>query len=67
MLRLINAGKHLPTSYFVDSQGYFQPGMIGMITGPFGPSQHTCGVCTGPNPIGIIDDIRDAKIDTILK
>lgn len=59
MLRLINTFNHLPQSYDLDPDSYFEPGQIGSLRIKNG--KVVVGVCDGLNPEGIIDDIRTDK------
>jgi len=56
MLRIIQAGNSLPTSFPVDPNAEFMPGMCGQLT-TLG-SNIVCGVSDGSAPLGIIDDIK---------
>ena len=55
-LRIVQAGNALPTSYPVDPNGEFQPGMIAQL-GVIG-NNIVAGVSDGTAPVGIIDDIK---------
>lgn len=65
MLRLVNAGNATPISYLVDPTDFFEPGMIGSLTGRVG-GRDICGRSKGTMPIGIIDDIRNGTDDSTL-
>jgi len=56
MLRLIQVGSSLPTSFPVDPTCTFEPGMIAQLK-VLG-NEVVCGVSDGTAPIGIIDDIN---------
>src|SRR5271157_1297008 len=56
MLRLIQIGNNLPTSFPVDPTATFQAGMIGQLK-VLG-NEIVCGTSDGTAPIGIIDDIN---------
>jgi hypothetical protein len=56
MLRLVQVGNALPTSYICDPSAEFQPGMLAELT-VIG-NQVMATVSNGTAPIGIIDDIR---------
>lgn len=56
MLKLIQVGNALPTSYPVDPNAVFQPGMIAQL-GVVG-NNIVCGVSDGTAPLGIIDEIK---------
>ena len=55
MLRLIQIGNALPTSFPVDPTASFQPGMIAQLK--VMGNEVVCGVSDGTAPLGIIDDI----------
>ncbi len=56
MLRIIQAGNALPTTFPVDPNATFQPGTVGQLY-VIG-NNIVCGVSDGTAPIGIIDDIK---------
>lgn len=64
MLRLIQPGKALPTSYIVHCTNQFEPGQIGTIIGRTIKGEDICGLCRGYRPIGIIDDIKNGTDDS---
>lgn len=57
MFRVIQAGTGRPTSYPVDPNAIFQPGMIGQLK--IIGNDIVLGVSDGMAPIGIIDDLKD--------
>lgn len=56
VFRIVQSGNSLPTSYPVDPNAEFQPGMIAQlgVTG----NNIVCGVSDGTAPFGIIDEIK---------
>jgi len=56
MLRIIQAGNTLPTSYPVDVSSSFQPGQIGQLK--LVGQDIVVGLSDGTAPLGIIDDVR---------
>jgi hypothetical protein len=56
MFRIVQSGNALPTSYPVDPNAEFQPGMIGQLK-VIG-NNIVCGVSDGTAPLGILDDIK---------
>lgn len=56
MFRIVQAGNSLPTSYPVDPNAEFEPGMIAQL-GVIG-NNIVCGVSDGTAPFGIIDEIK---------
>jgi hypothetical protein len=56
VFRIVQAGNALPTSYPVDNNAEFQPGMIGQL-GVNG-NNIVAGVSDGTAPLGIIDEIK---------
>jgi len=58
MLKIIQAGNALPTSYPVDISSTFQPGQIGQMK--LVGQDLVVGLSDGTAPLGIIDDIRTA-------
>lgn len=56
MLRIIQAGNTLPTSYPVDVSSSFQPGQIGQLK--LIGQDIVIGLSDGTAPFGIIDDVR---------
>jgi len=62
VLRLIQIGNALSTSYTVDSTSVFQPGNIGQLK--VVGNQVVAGLSDGTAPFGIIDDVRTAAFTT---
>lgn len=56
MLRLIQIGNSLATSYPVSSVGDFMPGMVGQLA--LEGNNIVCGVSDGTAPLGVIDNTR---------
>lgn len=56
MLKIIQAGNALPTSYPVDISSTFQPGQIGQMK--LVGQDLVVGLSDGTAPLGIIDDVR---------
>lgn len=65
MLRLLDARNKLPTSFIVDPNAEFQPGQIAALKWDTNNAVVVC-VSDGLNPIGIIDDIKNAEDDSTI-
>lgn len=70
MLRIVHAGNSMPTSWPLDPNAEFQPGMIAQLK-VLG-NDVICGISDGTAPLGIIDDVRTVsfskpQIDEIIE